>query len=62
LFKQDLSEATVVSCYLQQYTNLQLEAKFKQELGSGCRVVTNTFPFLGLAEVSQDGEVRLYRM
>jgi len=59
-FKQDLSEATVVTCYLLQDTNSKLEEKFKKELRIGTRVVSNTFTFLGLHFVRQDGDARLY--
>ncbi|MGD8404853.1 MAG: class I SAM-dependent methyltransferase [Anaerolineales bacterium] len=61
-FKQDLSEATVVTCYLLQDTNRKLEEKFKIELRPGTRVVSNTFTFLGLHSVRQDGDARLYRI
>jgi len=59
-FKQDLSEATVVTCYLLQNTNSKLEEKFKRELRIGTWVVSNTFTFLGLHFVRQDGDARLY--
>jgi predicted RNA methylase len=61
-FKQDLSEATVVTCYLLQDTNGKLEEKFATELRPGTRVVSNTFTFLGLHFVRQDGDARLYRV
>jgi 16S rRNA A1518/A1519 N6-dimethyltransferase RsmA/KsgA/DIM1 with predicted DNA glycosylase/AP lyase activity len=59
-FKHDLSEATVVTCYLLQSTNSKLEEKLKSELRVGARVVSNTFTFPGLQSVRQDGEARLY--
>lgn len=59
-FKQDLSEATVVTCYLLQDTNMKLEEKLKGELCIGTRVVSNTFTFLSLHSVRQDGDARLY--
>jgi SAM-dependent methyltransferase len=59
-FRHDLSEATVVTCYLLQDTNKKLEEKLKQELRSGSRVVSNTFSFPGMQEVRQDGDARLY--
>jgi len=59
-FNHDLSEATVVTCYLLQDTNNKLEDKFKGELRIGTRVVSNTFTFLGLHSVRQDGDARLY--
>jgi len=59
-FKQDLSEATVVTCYLLQDTNIKLEEKLIKELRAGARVVSNTFTFPGLHSVRQDGDARLY--
>jgi len=59
-FKQDLSEATVVTCYLLQDTNNKLEEKLIKELRAGARVVSNTFTFPGLHSVRQDGDARLY--
>jgi SAM-dependent methyltransferase len=59
-FKQDLSDADVVTCYLLQDTNDMLEGKFEQELRPGTRVVSNTFTFPGLHRVRQDGQARLY--
>lgn len=59
-FKQDLREATVVTCYLLQDTNRRLEEKFKNELRPGTRVLSNTFTFLGLHPVHQNGDARLY--
>lgn len=59
-FNHDLSKATVVTCYLLQDTNNKLEQKFKGELRVGTRVVSNTFTFLDLHPVRQDGDARLY--
>jgi SAM-dependent methyltransferase len=59
-FKQDLSDASVVTCYLLQDTNNKLEGKLKQELRPGTRVVSNTFSFPGLPQVRRDGDARLY--
>ena len=59
-FNHDLSEATVVTCYLLPETNSDLEEKLKGELRFGVRVVSNTFSFPGLQPVSQDGDARLY--
>jgi SAM-dependent methyltransferase len=60
IFRQDLSEATVVTCYLLQGTNNKLEEKFKKELRAGTRVISNTFYFSGLKKVRHDGEATLY--
>jgi 16S rRNA A1518/A1519 N6-dimethyltransferase RsmA/KsgA/DIM1 with predicted DNA glycosylase/AP lyase activity len=59
-FKQDLSAATVVTCYLLPETNSDLEEKLKGELDFGARVVSNTFTFPSLQHVRQDGDARLY--
>jgi SAM-dependent methyltransferase len=59
-FNQDLSEADVVTCYLLQSTNNELEGKLKRESAPGTRVVSNTFTFSGLHRVRQDGNARLY--
>jgi SAM-dependent methyltransferase len=59
-FNQDLSDADVVTCYLLQKTNNKLEKKFRNELASGTRVVSNTFYFSGLQKVREDGDVKLY--
>ncbi|MEM7115062.1 MAG: class I SAM-dependent methyltransferase [Chloroflexota bacterium] len=47
-FNQDLSNATVVTCYLLQSTNEKLEAKFKQELSPSTRIVSHDFTFPNL--------------
>ena len=59
-FVQDLSAATVVTCYLRQSTNNRLEDKLMQELRPGTRVVSNTFIFPTVPAVGGDGSVRLY--
>ena len=59
-FSQDLSEATVVTCYLLQDTNNQLQVKFLQDLRPSTRVVSNTFNFPRLQSVRQDDDVILY--
>jgi SAM-dependent methyltransferase len=59
-FKHDLSDATVITCYLLQDTNRKLERKFREELNSGTRLVSNTFTFLGIPLIKQDGDARLY--
>lgn len=59
-FAQDLSDADVVTCYLLQSTNEKLQAKFKEELGSGTRVVSSDFTFPRLHLLRRDVEARLY--
>lgn len=60
-FSQDLSAADVVTCYLLQGTNNNLEKKFKKELQPGTRVVSHYFIFPGLRKVRYDDHVKLYR-
>lgn len=52
----DLSEATVVLCYLFPTANADLRPKFEKELKAGTRVVTETFPILNWkpVKVSED--------
>ena len=59
-FSQDLSEATVVTCYLLANTNKKLEGKLLEELPPGARVVSNTFRFPGMQKVRQDGDAIMY--
>lgn len=42
----DLSEATVVFCYLLSTASAELKPKFEKELKSGTRVVMESFPVL----------------
>ena len=59
-FKQDLSEANVVTCYLLPSTNEKLESKLIEELASDARVVSNDFVFPGLRLAQKDNENNLY--
>lgn len=59
-FSQNITEATVVTCYLLQDTNQRLETKLKRELRPGTRIVSHTFTFPGLHKVRHNGEARLY--
>lgn len=59
-FNQDLSEADVVTCYLLQSTNNNLEGKLIQELKTGTRVVSNQFTFPRGQLIREDGEARLF--
>ena len=59
-FKEDISVATVVFCYLLQSTNNKLEEKLIQELSPETRVVTNTFIFHSLVLVKIDDATRSY--
>lgn len=57
---QDLSAADVVTCYLLQRTNEQLEEKFKRELRPSTRVLSHDFTFPGLQLVRKDDDDWLY--
>jgi ribosomal protein L11 methylase PrmA len=59
-FRQDLSQADVVACYLLPDTNKKLQKKLLQELKPGTRVVSNTFLFPGVHETAKKGKARLY--
>ena len=59
-FAQDLSGADVVTCYLLQSTNEQLQGKLVRELRPGARVVSNDFTFPALRLVRRDDRDRVY--
>jgi predicted RNA methylase len=59
-YKQELSPASVVTCYLLRATNKKLEGKFTAELKPETRVVSNYFTFPSLQLVSEDKEEKLY--
>ena len=60
LFNKDLRQADVVMCYLMPDALTKLEKKFRQELRSGTRVVSNRFTFPTLEMVQEDGHATLY--
>ncbi len=59
-FNQDLSAATVVTCYLLQSTNERLQGKLMQELHPSARVVSNDFTFPRLQLHRQDTKEKIY--
>ena len=59
-FYKDLSEATLITCYLLQDTNDKLVKKLKKELRPGTKVVSNFFTFSGLQMVREDDHVNFY--
>jgi SAM-dependent methyltransferase len=59
-YRQDLSDADVVTCYLLQSTNEKLEGKLIQELHPGTRVVSNSFTFPRLRLLWRDSKAELY--
>jgi hypothetical protein len=59
-YRQDLSEADVVTCYLLQSTNEKLEGKLIQELHPGTRVVSNSFTFPRLRLLRRDSAAEIY--
>lgn len=60
LFKQDLSRADVIACYLLPDANKKLQEKLLHELKPGTRVVSNTFLFPSMQEAAKQGKARLY--
>jgi len=60
MFKQDLSNASVVTCYLLQSTNERLQGKLEQELRPNSRVVSSDFTFPGLYLERKDSNSRIY--
>jgi len=59
-YKQDLSDADVLVCYLLPKTNRLLEDKLLRELQPGTRVVSNTFLFYQTIMAKRDGKALLY--
>lgn len=59
-FSKDLSGADVVTCYLLQRTNEELQGKFLRQLMPGARVVSHAFTFPGLRLRRWDGEADLH--
>jgi SAM-dependent methyltransferase len=59
-FTQDLSDASVVVCYLLPRTNHKLEGKFFRELDPGTRVASKRFTFPDLHLVRRDERDKLY--
>ena len=59
-FKEDLSKADIVICYLLQETNDKLEEKLINELKPSARVISNSFSFHKLRVISEDSEKKIY--
>ncbi len=49
LFRQDLSDASAIFCFLTPKGQASLPAKFARELGDDCRVMIEAWPFPELA-------------
>ena len=60
IFKQDLSSADVITCYLFPAMNERLEGKLRKELKPGARVVTHLFRFHGWEVEEEDKKEQLY--
>jgi len=60
LFKANLSEADVITCFLLPATNKKIEGKLLEELRPGTRVVSNTFLFNQVPPTKRDGKAILY--
>jgi hypothetical protein len=59
-FRNDLSEADVVTLYLLQGTNNKLKQKLETELKPGTRVVSHYFTFQGWRPINADYESQIY--
>jgi SAM-dependent methyltransferase len=59
-FDQDLSNADVVTCYLLQSTNEELQGKLMRELDPGTRIVSNSFTFPRLHLLRRDSKAEIY--
>lgn len=59
-FNQDLSQADVVTVYLQQVTNLRLMNKLGRELRPGTRIVSHAFTFPGWQLIAMDEKAQIY--
>ena len=60
IFRSDLSEADVVTCYLWQRTNDALEEKLTEELRPGTRVASHRYRFNSLRLVDEDPRALVY--
>ena len=62
-FTKDLSDATIVTCYLSAPGNKKLQDKLIQELQANTRVVSHryTFPKLQIQQKDKEYDVYLYR-
>ena len=61
-FDKDLSDATVITCYLLQETNDNLVKKFKEELHPGTKILSHTFRFSEFPLIYWDHNTRFYRI
>jgi cyclopropane fatty-acyl-phospholipid synthase-like methyltransferase len=59
-FKNNLSQADVVTLYLLQETNVKLMKKLSEELKPGARIVTKTFTIPGWQTTRQDKQAKIY--
>ncbi len=59
-FKNNLSQADVVTLYLLQETNVKLMKKLSEELKPGTRIVTKTFTLPGWQTIRQDEQAKIY--
>jgi len=59
-FREDISEATVVTLFLSRKANQNLKSKLKVELQPGTRVVTYYWKFNGWQPVQEDPKNHIY--
>jgi predicted RNA methylase len=60
LFKNDLSDASVVFLFLRQQANDKLQKKFLKELKKGTRIVSHYWIFRGWKPLKQDKKLKIY--
>lgn len=59
-FKQNISEATVITLFLSYGANQRLKSKFQQELKPGTRIVSYVWTFKGWNPVKVDKNEEIY--
>lgn len=60
LFKEDISQASVIVVYLVPKTLKRLEAKFRKELKIGTRIVSFVYPIDYFPQIAGDKENQVY--
>jgi predicted RNA methylase len=64
-FKENLSNANILTTYLLQTTNDRLEKKFIKELKPGTKIISKSFTFKNIPFLKSDSEnpaIRLYQI
>lgn len=63
-FDEDLNKADIVTCYIGQDANEEIQHKFKKELRPKTRIISYifTFPELTLIKADEEAELYLYQL